>query len=226
MKKIIFVLLLLPSLSYSQFWRSISYGLTYSYDICYPIFDSDVHPYDTLNYYGNGFSTGLHLLKPLNQHVSIESGFIFQNHSYGSAKYHYPTTPFYVTNTLVTDYSYENTYKFLSIPLGIRYYFNGDRISVFTGCGLIPALLTTHIEKHNYYNDDKMVLRSFAYLDDAERFNISGQVNAGLSIFLSYYTRVDLVAGYKRSFMPVLKNTIYEEYMHSFGFTFCISQIL
>lgn len=227
MRKIIILLLLMMNLSsYSQFWRSISYGLTYSYNICYPIYDTDVQPYATINYYGNGFHAGLVFIKPLSRHISFESGFIFQNHTYGSAKYNYTPSPVYVSNTLVTDYTYENTYKFLTIPLGIRYYFNGDKISVFTGCGISPAILTTHIEKHNYFNDDKMVLRSFYYLDDAEKFNISGHVNAGISIFLTYYTRVDLVAGYKRSFMPVLKNNIYNEYLHSLGFTFCISQTI
>lgn len=227
MKKIFIITLLLLNLSaYSQFWRSISYGLTYSYDICYPIFDTDVQPYDTIHYYGNGFHSGLLFIKPISRHISFETGFIFQNHTYSSAKYHYTTSPFYVSNTIVTDYSYENTYKFLSIPLGIRYYLNGDKISVFTGCGLSPALLTAHIEKFNYYDKDKLVLRHSYYLDDAEVFSLSGHVNAGISIFLSYYTRIDIAAGYKRSFTPVIRNTIYNEYLHSLDFTFCISQTI
>lgn len=220
------LLLLLNLTAYSQFWRSISYGMIFSYDHCYPIFDTDVETYASLKYSGNGFHAGLHLLRPLNKHLSIESGFIFQNNTYGTEIIHYSVSPVYVSNTLVTDYSYENTFKFLNIPIGIRYYFNGDRISVFTGCGLSPTILTTQIEKYNYYNNDKMVLRHSYYLDDTEKFSLSGQVNAGVSIFLSYYTRIDLVAGYKRSFMPVIRNNIFKEYLHSFGFAFSLSQTI
>lgn len=227
MKKVLLIIFISLQLqAHSQFWRRFLYGVTYSHDVCFPIYNSDVHPYDTLDYYGNGFHTGLQLLRPLNRHLSIETGFYFQNASYSSSKYHYVNSPIYVSNTLVTDYSSESTFKFLNIPLGIRYYFNGDRLSLFAGCKVVPALLTAHMEKYNYYDDDDLVLRHSFYLKDAKKFNLSGQLGAGISFFLSYYMHIDIMAGYSHSLMPVIKTDLYKEYLHSFDFTFTISQSL
>jgi hypothetical protein len=225
MKKIIFILLLFPSLSYSQFWQSISYGLTFSYDHCRPIEVSDAQSFVYLKQSGNGFHTGLLLTKPINKHLNIESGFIFQNNTYGTEKYYF-SSPVYVSGIITDAHFNENTYKFLNIPLGIRYYFNGDRICAFIGGGLSPAILTSHIIKDNYFYNDKLTYRESYYTDDAQKFNLRGQASAGVSVFLTYYTRIDLAAGYNRSVLPVISNETFKEYLQSFGFTFTLSQTL
>jgi hypothetical protein len=231
MKKLLVILLFfLQFHAYSQFWQSISYGLAFSYDRCYRSIDSDNDEYvsfrDSLENYGSGYHAGLRLMRPINKHFSIESGFFFQNHTFGTEKVHYADSVYSIDyNIFFTDASWHYSNKFLSIPVGLRYYLNGDRISVFIGAGIVPSILTTQIEKLKYFDDGTCILKNSYYPKVKSRFDLSGYASLGTSLFINYNTRIDLIADYEHSIIPVLRNGI-KEYLFSFGFTFCISQTL
>ncbi|MFH0865888.1 MAG: outer membrane beta-barrel protein [Bacteroidota bacterium] len=232
MKKILIPILFLIQLqAYSQFWRTLSYGLSFSYDRCYRNIISDNYDYkaylDSLEKFGSGYNAGLHLMKPINKHLSLETGAFFYNHTYGTDKIHYPDSVYSLDyNIFFTDASWHHTYKSINIPIGLRYYFNGGRVSVFTGTGFIPAILTTHIEKSNYYNGDELVLKQSYYKELSRRFDIGWYINIGTSIFPSYNSRIDLIMRYKRSLLPVMRNNYTDEFLESFGFSIGISQTI
>lgn len=227
MKKLLVLVFLLSQFNANcQFWRGLSIGPASSTESCYRILKTDnaafLEDKNASEKPGSGFQAGLMLMKPVSQHISLESGFYFRNHTYGTEKETY-TSSMLDVNQL----SKQRTFKFLSLPVGMRYYFNGDRISFFMGGTLTPSLLTAIIDKDNYYKDDRLSVKAYWYEDIQDNFNLSAQAFLGTSIFFSYYSsaRLDIAFIYNHSVTSIkTKDTI--EYPTSLGFKIGIASAL
>jgi len=158
---------------------------------------------DSIEKPGNGFHAGLNVMKPLNKHFCIESGFLFSNESYGSEKTYIQIDPGYTDNIQCNATRFTRTTKYINIPVGLRFYLNGNRISIYIAGGIAPSLITSRINKSIYYNDEKIVLeRRYFTNSEINKFNIAAYGSIGASLFIFNYTRIDIAPYYQRLLLP------------------------
>jgi hypothetical protein len=233
-KIILFICIVLPLSSYCQLWKTLSYGIVAGPDNCYRVLHSPSGNYtqscinflDSVQKPGNGFHAGFNLMKPLNKKICIEAGLLFQKENYGIAKDQFVVDPEFTDNVQCDARRFVNTTNYLSLPIGIRFYLNGNKISVYFAGGLAPSYIFTRIDKVYYYNNDKIILKHFSYYtSEINRFNIAGYGGVGASFFIINNTRIDFAPYYQRMLFPLQFNdqSFAQENIYKFGINIGLS---
>lgn len=233
MRKILLIISLsIPLSSYCQLWRTLSYGIVAGPDNCYRMLTSvnksmqwAVDFLDSVEKPGNGFHAGLNVMKPLNKHFCIESGFLFNNESYGDKIIYGQIDPGYTDNIQCDASRFIRTTKYISIPVGLRFYLNGNRISLYIAGGMAPSLITSIINKSIYYYNEKTVLeRRYFTNSEINKFNIAAYGSIGTSLSILKYTRIDIAPYYQRMLLPFqFADGSHKENIYKFGLNIGLS---
>jgi len=231
-KFILIICLATPLSSYSQFWRTLSFGIVSGPDKCFRALTAasenlqgNVDFLDSIQKPGCGYHMGASVLKPLNKHFCIETGFLYQKENYIIDKGPIIINPEFFSYMKCDSRKFEYNTNYLILPLGLRYYLNGNRVSIYFAGGIAPSYMLTRINKVFYYDGNKIVLKQFDYqISEINRFNIAGYCGVGASLFIGNYTRIDIAPNYQRMLLPLqFPNTSIKERIYKFGINFGLS---